>query len=471
MTGSVEEELSTWTYTQLLGEIRRAANAFRALGVRDETPVSIILPNLPEMHFALWGAQCAGITNPINPLLEPAHIAGILEAAGSPVLVTLAPTSENDIGAKAIEAAASVSTVKFVVLVDPMRHVQKDLSASQAGLDLPPSMRNNLSILRYDVIRQGESADALWFERTIKPEETASLFHTGGTTGVPKLARHSHLNEVFESWLAGELRQAKPGQVVLCGLPLFHVNGAIVTGLGAFATGAEVILATPEGYRTPGVLGNFWKFVEKHRINTFSCVPTILTTLLEQGVDADVSSLDYAICGAAPMSPSVFSQFEAATGVKILEGYGLTEGTCVSSLNPVDGERKVGSVGLRIPYQELQIVERGEDGEITRFCGEDEAGEIVIRGPNVFAGCTDEEKNQGVLLDDGWLVTGNIGRIDSDGFLWLTGRERTLSSAVATTLIPQLLRMRCPHIHQSPLPQRWDKSTATPASCLWPMSR
>jgi fatty-acyl-CoA synthase len=122
---------------------------------------------------------------------------------------------------------------------------------------------------------------------------------------------------------------------VLCGLPLFHVNGTMVTGLAPFSVGGHVVLLSPMGYRDPSIIKNFYRIVEKYGANYFSAVPTVLSTLLEIPPDgADISSLRYAICGAAPLSVEVFRKFEAHTGMKMLEGYGLTEGTCASAINP-----------------------------------------------------------------------------------------------------------------------------------------
>ena len=125
-------------------------------------------------------------------------------------------------------------------------------------------------------------------------------------------------------------------------------------GAFPFSIGAHVVLLSPQGYRDPTIMKNFFKIVAHYRAVTFSCVPTVLSVLLEVPVgDADISCLRYAICGAAPLSVELFKRFEAHSGMKVLEGYGLTEGTLVSSINPLHGERKVGSIGIRIPYQEM----------------------------------------------------------------------------------------------------------------------
>jgi fatty-acyl-CoA synthase len=220
---------------------------------------------------------------------------------------------------------------------------------------------------------------------------------------------------------------AVPSDVFMCGLPLYHVNGVIITGLAPFSVGATVLLPSASGYRDTEFMMRFFKIVEKYRVTFFSAVPTVYSALLQVPLgDADVSSLKYAICGAAPMPVETFTAFEEKTGIKILEGYGLTEGTCASSVNPKDGERRVGSIGIRFPYQPMKTVILDENGHYVRDCEPDEQGIIVIKGPNVFPGYVQEEHNQGIWVQEGWFNTGDIGRQDKDGYFWITGRAKDL---------------------------------------------
>jgi fatty-acyl-CoA synthase len=167
--------------------------------------------------------------------------------------------------------------------------------------------------------------------------------------------------------------------------------------------------------------------VDFYKPVSFSSVPTILSVLLNipKG-DADISSLRYAGCGAAPLSIELFRRFEEHSGMKILEGYGLTEGTCVSAINPYEGEQKVGSIGLRMPYQDMRIFIVDEIGKFVREAETDEIGSVCIKGPNVFNGYLDEAQNRDIWPKDGWLNTGDLGRQDSDGYFWLTGRTKEL---------------------------------------------
>ena len=214
-------------------------------------------------------------------------------------------------------------------------------------------LRGDVKIVPFDAALKAERADALASGRRIEPDDICAYFHTGGTTGVPKVAMHSHLNEAF---VAAMLKVVVPGpNVIICGLPLFHVNGAMVTGLGAFNAGWEVVMLTPAGYRGKGVLQNFWKLVERFRANSFSGVPTIYSTLADLPQDgADISSLRFAFCGAAPLPIEVARCFEAAAGIQLYQGYGMTEAACISSIDPVSTTRRLGTVGLRLPHQQMK---------------------------------------------------------------------------------------------------------------------
>jgi fatty-acyl-CoA synthase len=218
---------------------------------------------------------------------------------------------------------------------------------------------------------------------------------------------------------------------VFAGLPLFHVNGAMVTGLASLYMGAHVLLGTPQGFRGPGVIGRFWEIVDHYRVAMFSAVPTLLSSLLLAPREGrDLSSLRFVICGAAPLSPELIGQFEAATGTAIAEGYGLTEATCTVSLNPLTAARRAGSVGFPIPFQKVRIAKLAADGEWLGDAATGETGQVMLAGPNVFQGYVLEHQNTGVfLLDEAgerWLNTGDLGALDEDGRLWLRGRSKDI---------------------------------------------
>jgi len=204
--------------------------------------------------------------------------------------------------------------------------------------------------------------------------------------------------------------------------------------------GGEVVLSGPLGYRNASMLKDFWAIVERYQITYFSCVPTILSALMEvPKAGHDLSSLDFCFCGAAPAATELLNQFEKLTGLRVLEGYGQTEGTCVTSVNPMFGDCRVGSVGLRVPYMKVRVVEVDENGHAIRDCESNEVGEVAIAGPTVFSGYKNPEQNKGQWVDEGWFNTGDLGRLDEDGFLWLTGRSKDLIIRGGHNIDPQCI--------------------------------
>ncbi|WP_150126035.1 AMP-binding protein [Brevundimonas sp. LM2] len=266
--------------------------------------------------------------------------------------------------------------------------------------------------------------------RIPQPQDIASIFGTGGTTGSPKLARRTHANEVANAWMASRMIVSGlgAGSTFFSGLPLFHVNGAMVTGLSAFLLGTHVLIGTPQGFRGAGVIDRFWEIAAHHRVSAFSGVPTLFSALLQRPVAGhDLSRLAFGICGAAPMSPELLDQFQRTTGVKVLEGYGLTEATCVASVHALDGVQKIGSVGIPLPFQAVRIAILDERGGFERTAAADEIGAVLLNGPNIFQGYTDVRHDAGLWIElagERWLDTGDLGLVDADGFLWLKGRSK-----------------------------------------------
>ncbi len=408
LSGESYANPSQVTYRDLLAQITRTANLFHDLGVGPRDVITYLLPNLPQTHYVLWGGEAAGIVNPINPMLEASTIREICQAAGTKVLVALGEFEGSDIWEKVSIVRKGLPKLKAIIRV------------------MGPGDEKE-GIYGYDEVITGYQGDKLDSGRVIDPDDIASMYHTGGTTGTPKLAPHTHFNEAVMVFMLASATELKPGETTLCGLPLFHVNGTTVTGSMPFSIGAHVVLLGVMGYRDPTVMQNFYKIVEHYQAVTFSSVPTVLSVLLDipKG-DADISSLRYAVCGAAPLSVELFKRFEAHSGMKIIEGYGLTEGTCVSSVNPYYGEQKVGSIGIRIPYHEMKVFITDDENRFVREAETDEIGSVCIKGPNVFKGYLDEAHNRGIWPKEGWFNTGDLGRQDSDGYFWLTGRKKEL---------------------------------------------
>ena len=436
LQGNGEETPLRLSYAELLGKLTQTANAFHRLGLRPGKAVSFLLPNLPQTHYTIWGGEAAGIVNAINPLLDPEHIAELIHASDSELLVTLAPFPGTDLWDKVQALRGQLPELKAILCVDMANLLpEPQRSALKAQRGAWPE-----GALDFDETIAACPNDHLESGRIIAADDVASYFHTGGTTGTPKLAPHSHGNEVAMAYSMNLVTRFGPGDVTLCGLPLFHVNGVVVTGLAAFIGGAEVLLATPQGYRNTTLIGNFWKVIERHRVSFFSGVPTIYAGLLQVPSEGhDLSSLKYALCGAAPMPVELIRQFEAKTGLTLIEGYGLTEGTCGSCANPPAGERRPGSIGLRMPYCEVSIKVLDDQGRYRRDAAQNEIGNLCIRGATVFKGYLQTSKNAGIWVDGDWFNTGDLGRVDADGYIWLTGRSKDLIIRGGHNIDPQMI--------------------------------
>lgn len=402
--GRADDEAETISYGQLLDQVLRSANLFHELGVREGAPVSILLPNLPETHFVLWGGSLAGVANPINPLLAPEQIAGIMAAAGSRVLVTGGPGKAYEVRAKAEAVRTLYPALEKLVIV-----------GVEDGSD------------DYACAVSRQPGDRLVSGRVIRDDDPSIYFHTGGTTGTPKLAQQTHWNQVFMAWTAAFVLGLTPRDRILTGLPLFHANAAVATGLSGMFAGAASILCGEQGYRNKAMMGDFWAIAERWQATLFSCVPTILAGLLDMlPENQDLPALRFGMCGAAPMPVSLFRAFEQRTGIRILELYGMTEGTALSTANPRDGERRIGSIGLRLPYQGCRAALLDEDGKYVRDCETGVTGTLLLSGPNLFPGYRQERFNTNCWPLPGWFNSGDLARQDADGYFWLAGRSKDL---------------------------------------------
>ena len=415
----------TLTWSELHARTCQVANMFRRLGIGADDVVAYLLPNSNETVTTLLGGAIAGIVNPINPLLETAQISSILRETGATVLVTLKAFPKSDIAAKAAVAVSHAPGVRTVLEVDLNRYLAAPKRWIVPFVRPKQVVRHSARVLDFETERRRESP-VLGF-----PDATAdricAYFHTGGTTGMPKVAQHRYSGMIYNGWLGHEVI-FRETDVLICPLPLFHVFAAYPVLMSAIASGAHVVLPTPAGYRGEGVFDNFWKLIERWGVTFMITVPTALSALMQRKVDADVSSLRLALSGSAPLAAELYQRFEKATGVQIAEGYGLTEATCLVSCNPVDGPKKIGSIGLAFPYSDVRILDCAPDGAVTRQCGVDEVGEICVSSPGVAPGSTyrDPERNRDLYADGRWLRTGDLGRIDADGYLWITGRAKDL---------------------------------------------
>ena len=358
--------------TKFLDAVARAAAVLAGRGVAAGEVVAIMLPNTAGFVVSLFAAWRLGAAvTPINPALQPAEVRYQLADAGAKALIAEAAPGFD------AEVPAVVSTSELA-------------GGDPAQATEPP---------------QGPD-DAL-----------ALLIYTSGTTGRPKgvMLDHANLDAMCRSTIeAFALTRADHSLLIL---PLFHVNGIVVGTLSPLLAGGR---ATVAGRFRPAT---FFDRVEASRPTYFSAVPTIYTMLcgLPADVTPDTSSVRFAICGAAPASVELIERFESRYHIAIIEGYGLSEGSCASTVNPLAGPHKPGTVGRPLPGQTIRLVDASG-----RPVPHGEAGEVVIKGPNVMRGYLNRPEETAKTIVDGWLHTGDVGRFDEDGYLVLVDRAKDM---------------------------------------------
>jgi fatty-acyl-CoA synthase len=423
-----------WTYAELAGTVTRIANALTALGVRRQDAVTLSSVNTSMLQAATLAAQAVGVAAPANSALSAERIAELIRRTGSRVLVAAGPELDPQLWARLVEVARQVGMSAVLALRPDGAH-GKPLALDLTG-DAPadgtadiPNGRGPVVAYLDDVIA-GQPSDHLAGADLPQAADLAAFVHTGGTTGAPKIAAHTHANQLACARGIALCSGLAPGEGVLGGLPLFHVNALIVTGIAPMFSGARVVWPGPAGYRDKALYARFWTIVEQYRIAAMSAVPTVYGTLAQVPVDADISTLRLPIVGASPLPASVREAFARHTGRRLLEGYGLTEATCASTWTR-PGEEQPGSVGRVLPGQQVKAVLIGDDGSWTD-CAPGQAGVLAIGGPAVFAGYVTDPRLGGPRVSrdgavrNGWLNTGDLGSVDADGFVYLAGRAKDL---------------------------------------------
>lgn len=416
----------TLSWNDLHAKVTQAANLFRSLGVGPSDVVAYVLPNCLETAVTLIAGSVAGIVNPINPLLEADQISAILRETKAKVVVTLRAFPKTEVSQKVAEAVRHAPGVKAVLEVDLNRYLAPPKSWIVPLIRPKTVVAHTANVLNFNKECARQSADRLSFDDPAV-DRVAAYFHTGGTTGMPKVAQHRVSGMIYNGWLGHRLLFTEK-DIVLCPLPLFHVFASYPILMSMIASGAHVVFPTPAGYRGEGVMDNLWKLIERWKVSYLVTVPTALAALMQRPINADVSTLRGAFSGSAALPVELFNRFEKSTGVQIVEGYGLTECTCLVSVNPPDGAKKIGSVGLPFPYTHVRILHSDAAGNVTRECGVDEVGEICIANPGVYEGSTytEVDKNKGLFAEGRYLRTGDLGRLDADGYLFITGRAKDL---------------------------------------------
>ena len=407
-TASPDDTPLVITHGQLVARVTQAANMFHSLGVGPSDVVSFLLPLLPQSLVTLFGAEAAGIANPVNPLLESHQIAEILEAAGTKVLVALGPAKDSDIWDKVVKVRDQLKQLKAIIQVNG-----------------PGDAAN--AIYSFDALISRQPADRLVSGRQIAATDIAAYFHTGGTTGTPKLVRHTHANQVYQAWACNLMLKSAPGRNLLFGMPLFHVGGSLTQVLATLSSGCCLIVLSPAGWRNPAAVKNLWRLVERYRPEIFSSVPTVLAASLAVPVgDADISSLRYSAGGGSAIPVAVGKALQEKFKAPVLEVYGMTETSSVHTIAYLDRPIRLGSAGHPVPYSRVRIVKLDADGRYLRDCASNEIGVIAMAGPGVFSGYLNDAHNKDAFVEPGWVNSGDLGRLDEEGYLWITGRAKDL---------------------------------------------
>lgn len=408
-----------WTYSDLWNDVVSAARVFRKHGIVPGKSVAILANHTPAAQIALWGAQIAGRAVLINPLLRPAHIASLLSSAEVGIVVMMGVNDEHDY---------------WTGLVPALRELGVDLPIFDCDSD-GPSIGSSGS---FESLIRTERGRPLGFEIEGSDDTVAALYHTGGTTGAPKLVQHTRRNEAHVARSCALLHGYTPDDIVVNGFPLFHVAGAFVYGLSALSQGSTILIPGRLGMRNSEFIRSFWKQAERHGITIIAAVPTILSGLMNISVDADTSKIRAALTGGSPLPTELATAFEARVGVPVRNIFGMTESAGSIALESVNAPRTPLCCGYPLPFSEVVVLENRPSGASLAYrMPAGEAGIVAVRGPNISPGYTDSERNAGTFLEDGWLLTGDLGYLDVEGKLYLTGRAKDVIIRGSHNIDPQ----------------------------------
>ncbi|HXY55371.1 MAG TPA: long-chain fatty acid--CoA ligase [Nitrospirota bacterium] len=416
-------------YSELDALANRFAHALSRLGVGKGDRVALMLPNIPQMVIAYYGTLRVGaVAVPTNPLYHEHELEVQLRDCGAETLVAV------DMFYPVISAVLPRTGVRRLILCgirDFLPFPLNVLYPLKAKIDKQwVSVRRVPPVYDFRAIMRPESTAAV--NAAISPDDTALLQYTGGTTGVPKGAALTHRNLVVnavqsKAWLTLH----NEGEVVILGvIPFFHVYGMTIAMNLGILIGAKLILLPK--FHTREVL----RFIEKYRPEIFPGVQAMYLAIGNYPTIRrhDLTSLKVAISGAGPLMHEVQERFERLTNARIVEGYGLSEASPVTHANPIFGRRKSGTIGLPWPDTEARIVDI-ETGRKNLPVGE--AGELVIRGPQVMKGYWNKPEETADALRGGWLHTGDIATMDEDGYFTIVDRIKDMIKTAGENVYPR----------------------------------
>jgi long-chain acyl-CoA synthetase len=392
-----------WTYKEFEEITNQVASSFHRLGLKKGSHVTILLPNSPEFLFFWFGAMKAGLVGvTLNTVLKADELEFILNDCDATVLCT---------------------TSKYRKMLEPswgnIQKIKTVLFATEEGHSDYPN-----AVLIKDFLLSGDKT----FSTEINPDDSASMIYTIGTTGHPKGVVLGHRNIMYNSYVLQRYIDIKKEDKALCTMPLFHVNAQIISIMTSIQAGASVVLEEMFKPKT------FIQTLKKFKCTTFSGVPANYNDLNERKelVGEDLSFLKACISSGDFMPIEVCNKFEQKFRLKIIETYGLSEGTCVSSFSPFNGVRKVGSIGIPIEGQEMAIW-----GNDNKPLPDGETGEIMISGPNLMLGYYKNEEETKKIFVNGWMRTGDLGYRDKDGYYFFVGRKKEVIISGEESIYPK----------------------------------
>lgn len=403
----------------------------RRLGVRPGVRVAILMPNLPQTLISFFAVlKAGGVLVMMNPLFMEKELRDQLSDSGAEFLIAL-----DLLWPKIKELRAHVRLKKIIVtsIADALNFPLKQLYRLKAwkqkmGKDVP--YQQDKDIVRWKEAVKGKEVHV---HKVSDPrQELAMLQYTGGTTGVPKGVMLSHYNLTANVQqcltLLPELKEKQ--HTLLAVLPFFHIFGLTVCINLAVALAATII-PFPRL-----VVDDLLKAVQKFKPTIFPAVPAIFVAMLQHKKlkEYHLSSIDYCISGAAPLPVEVMSKFEEVTKAEIIEGYGLTEASPVTHLNPLKGRRKAGSIGIPMPGTDAAIVDM-EGGVAPVPAGK--LGELVVRGPQVMLGYWNRPDETASAVRNAWLYTGDIAHMDEDGFFFIVDRKKDMIISSGYNIYPR----------------------------------
>ena len=418
------------TYREFWNQVLRFARALSDLGVQKGDRVSLMLPNCPQFLIAFYGALRIGaIVVQTNPLYVERELEFLLNDSEADTIVAL------DLLHRRIEAVKDRTPLKRVIytgLQDYFPPILKLLYPLRLWVQRRyPRIRYGDGVYRFKALL--EQASPTPPDVKIQPKDDVALFqYTGGTTGTPKAAMLTHYNLVVNAiqamrWYSG-LEEGK--EVVMGVLPFFHVYGMTVAMNFAMFSASKLVLVPR--FEVKQVV----KLLQKHRVTLFPGAPTMYVAVINmKGVEKyDLSSIRACISGSAPLPLKVKEDFERLTGAKLVEGYGLSEASPVTHCNPIYGLNKPGSIGIPFPDTDAKIVDL-ETGE--RELEPGEIGELVVKGPQVMKGYWKRPEETAQVLRNGWLYTGDVARMDKDGYFYIVDRKKDVIIASGFNVYPR----------------------------------